>query len=65
MSDAIPLIPDLETPNKKAQPAAIVKFKRVISDNMSFKLNHEDTIYFQCFSSCDFKAVLLIKIINF
>lgn len=46
MSDAIPLIPDLETPNKKAQPAAIVKFKRVISDNMSSKLNHEDTIYF-------------------
>ena len=65
MSDAITLIPDLETPNKKAQPAAIVKFKRVISDNMSSKLNHEDTIYFQCLSCCDFKALLLIKIINF
>ena len=33
ISEAIPLIPDLETPSKKAHVAAIVKLKKVGSDN--------------------------------
>lgn len=36
ISDAIPFIPDLEIPSKKAQVAAIVKLRSVGSDNVHY-----------------------------